>query len=337
LKETNLFEEKKMKFFIIAAFLIGLTCQLDADVSYEYGSIFPLKAVAVLHGETKDPIKNQSYSIIGSVSFYQYELLDNITVTVDIFGLPPHNVEAGLLRGLHIHTYGIVNVTSDVKSTCGSTGPHYNPLNVTHGSMNSTVRHLGDLGNVVTFKNGTIRSVYNVSGFDLYGPYSVIGRSVVLHESEDDYGTKDSDMSRSVGTSGARIACGVIGWDKSESGSVENGFFSYIWLSTNITTSIEITSNETNMGFWYIAFEDNQSKDESILKYIPFEDKQEKDHHLSFVGFEDQDSLLENHKKNFLNFIDVSNGIKSNTNSIVPTVPKVQQDSSLLRKKLFKL
>ncbi len=83
----------------------------------KYGSIFPLKAVAVLHGETKDPIKNQSYSIIGSVSFYQYELLDNITVTVDIFGLPPHNVEAGLLRGLHIHTYGIVNVTSDVKSS----------------------------------------------------------------------------------------------------------------------------------------------------------------------------------------------------------------------------
>jgi len=313
-----------MKIFIIAAFLIGLTCQLDADVSYEYGSIFPLKAVAVLHGETKDPIKNQSYSIIGSVSFYQYELLDNITVTVDIFGLPPHNVEAGLLRGLHIHTYGIVNVTSDVKSTCGSTGPHYNPLNVTHGSMNSTVRHLGDLGNVVTFKNGTIRSVYNVSGFDLYGPYSVIGRSVVLHESEDDYGTKDSDMSRSVGTSGARIACGVIGWDKSESGSVENGFFSYYMMSLNISM------NKTEPLQWltnFFNFEDRNLELAEVHDVIEeLEDETASD---NYVVKTDQ-ALL----KLFSNYLQ---NISVDDYSNDTTKDQITDSFAELRRKLFKL
>ncbi|MBS1134014.1 MAG: superoxide dismutase, Cu-Zn family, partial [Burkholderiaceae bacterium] len=36
------------------------------------------------------------------------------------------------------------------------------------------------------------------------GPYSVVNRAIVIHESPDDY------RSQPAGNSGARIACGVI-------------------------------------------------------------------------------------------------------------------------------
>jgi hypothetical protein len=198
-------------------------------------------------------------------------------VSVDILGLPTHSIESGLLKGLHIHTYGIMNATDDIKSSmrcsqdftcfgsclvksllffiaCASTGPHFNPTNTTHGSTDSQIRHHGDLGNVVVFRNGTIKTVYQVAGVDLFGPYSIIGRSVVLHESEDDFGLKSTEMSRTTGSSGARIACGVIGWDKSESNAVETGLFSETMTSFN--SFFDQLLDESNQIDGFLEFED---------------------------------------------------------------------------------
>lgn len=145
---------------------------------------------------------------------------------------------SSVLKGLHVHAYGILNATYDVQAKCASTGPHYNPYNTTHGSAISPVRHDGDLGNVPVNADGSIQYVYQVAGLELFGPFSIIGRSVVLHEKEDDFGVLDTQASKTTGSSGSRIACGVIGWDTSDSNAVEKGFFSESMLFLNIQTSI---------------------------------------------------------------------------------------------------
>jgi Cu-Zn family superoxide dismutase len=48
----------------------------------------------------------------------------------------------------------------------------------------------------------------------LYGEYSIIGRSVVVHANEDDLGQTNHPESLKTGNSGPRVACGVIGLSK---------------------------------------------------------------------------------------------------------------------------
>ncbi len=45
----------------------------------------------------------------------------------------------------------------------------------------------------------------------LTGPYSVIGRSFVVHKDTDDLGLGGYPDSKTTGHAGARLACGVIG------------------------------------------------------------------------------------------------------------------------------
>ena len=46
----------------------------------------------------------------------------------------------------------------------------------------------------------------------LYGPDSIIGRSLVIHAGEDDLGLENNAGSQSSGNSGPRIACCTIGF-----------------------------------------------------------------------------------------------------------------------------
>jgi len=45
----------------------------------------------------------------------------------------------------------------------------------------------------------------------LYGPFGIIGRTLVLHINEDDGGVHSDFGSLSSGNSGLRVACGIIG------------------------------------------------------------------------------------------------------------------------------
>ena len=136
-----------------------------------------------------------------------------------------------MFHGLHVHTYGILDPSQNVTIRCGSSGTHFNPVSLTHGDVTDVIRHVGDYGNVGSDNNGRIVAQISDKISKLSGPFSIIGRTVVLHQLQDDLGrgsNPDSKLTGSfffflhnlsykkynffkIGNSGARIACGVVG------------------------------------------------------------------------------------------------------------------------------
>jgi len=109
-------------------------------------------------------------------------------------------------HGFHIHALG------DLSNGCVSAGPHFNPFGVTHGGPKDTTRHVGDLGNIHAKQDGGEVSIDITDHMvSLIGQYSVVGRSLVVHEKEDDLGKGGNDESLKTGNAGGRLASGVIG------------------------------------------------------------------------------------------------------------------------------
>ena len=78
-------------------------------------------------------------------------------------------------------------------------------------AIRATARHEGDMGNVEADASGNAKLDYVDHQISLANDAkSAIGRSVVVHAKPDDLKTQPS------GDSGARIACGVIGWAKTQ-------------------------------------------------------------------------------------------------------------------------
>ncbi|KAJ1725691.1 Superoxide dismutase [Cu-Zn] [Coemansia erecta] len=149
-----------------------------------------VKAVAVLKGDE---------GVSGVVTFVQADENTKVQVQVKLQGLVPGQ------HGFHVHEYG------DNTNGCTSAGPHFNPKGMTHGAPCDEVRHVGDLGNVTANKEGKVDVVLEDSQVTLFGAHSVIGRTVVVHEGEDDLGKGGHELSASTGNAGGRQACGVIG------------------------------------------------------------------------------------------------------------------------------
>ena len=99
----------------------------------------------------------------------------------------------------------------DLTNGCVTAGPHWNPYKLTHAGPDDEVRHVGDMGNVKSDENGN--GLYQAEDrlVQLFGSFSIIGRSCVLHAKTDDLGKGGNDESLKTGNAGARIACGVIG------------------------------------------------------------------------------------------------------------------------------
>jgi len=150
-----------------------------------------VKAVCVLRGDA---------GVSGVIAFEQSQSGGNTSVKGKITGL-----KAGL-HGFHIHALG------DLSNGCVSAGPHFNPSNATHGGPKDSVRHVGDLGNVSASSDSSETAV-DLSDhlISLIGQHSIIGRSLVVHEKEDDLGKGGNDESLKTGNAGGRLACGVIG------------------------------------------------------------------------------------------------------------------------------
>jgi len=134
------------------------------------------------------------------------ELNEDMDGTTHIFGnltgLAPGK------HGIHIHEKG------DPRKCCDALGGHYNPFHKDHGNIKDTNRHVGDLGNITFDGSGKCQ----FSLFDkqklvrITGPYSVIGRSIIIHEGKDDLGLGGFEDSKTNGHSGKRVAYGIIGY-----------------------------------------------------------------------------------------------------------------------------
>ena len=138
--------------------------------------------------------------IEGYVEFIQIVGTTKVVVHLD-------NVPKGK-HGIHIHEYG------DLRDGCTSTCEHLNPKKTVHGGTteeSGTERHLGDLGNVKANSRGKVRQTIYEPTLQLK---QIVGRSVVIHEDEDDLGKGVFEDSLTTGHSGRRIGCGVIGWAK---------------------------------------------------------------------------------------------------------------------------
>ena len=111
-------------------------------------------------------------------------------------------------HGFHIHEAG------DMTDGCASACAHYNPYKKNHGDRLSGDRHVGDLGNLQANEFGECHFIFEDYLVKLSGDYSVIGRSLIIHEDEDDLGKGKEIDSLTTGHAGKRLVCGVIGYRK---------------------------------------------------------------------------------------------------------------------------
>lgn len=75
------------------------------------------------------------------------------------------------------------------------------------------MRHIGDLGNIEANDAGVAQIEILNPALSLFaGVRSIMGRSLVVHELTDDLGRAGTVDSVKSGSSGARIACGVVGF-----------------------------------------------------------------------------------------------------------------------------
>ena len=141
-------------------------------------------------------LKDKAGQQVGLATFT--EGTDGLRVEVTGVGLPPGP------KGIHIHAVGKCEQPDFV-----SAGAHFNPAGKKHGRLNPDGAHAGDLPNLmvtpvgaagldVTTRAVTLREVVPTS---LFG---VGGTSLVIHALPDDERTDPT------GSSGGRIACGVI-------------------------------------------------------------------------------------------------------------------------------
>jgi Cu-Zn family superoxide dismutase len=143
-------------------------------------------AVAVLH-------PTEGHEAHGVVRFEEAE--GGLRVVAEMEGLP-----AGSSHGSHVHLLG------DCRAPDGtSAGTHFNFLGSSKSPPADIDRITGDLGNIEAGADGRGRLEATLETASLQGPFSILGRSVIVH-------AKPNDPTQPpIGAAGARLACGVIG------------------------------------------------------------------------------------------------------------------------------
>ena len=142
--------------------------------------------------------------INGTVVFI--EDLDNNCVHIDI---QLYGLNKNAQHGFHVHESG------DLSAKCESMCAHFNPYGKTHGCPGMKERHVGDLGNLVTNKNGQAKYTMTDNYIKLRGSKAnILGRGLIIHADPDDCGKGNNPDSLKTGNSGKRIACAIIGYAK---------------------------------------------------------------------------------------------------------------------------
>lgn len=152
-----------------------------------------IKAIAFFDGE----------KIKGTVEFEETED-KQVLVKVNLKGFEPNTT-----HGFHVHESG------DLTSGCDSLCAHFNPYNQDHGGKDDSIRHVGDLGNLVADSEGKVSIEFSDHMIKLRGDEAnVIGRGLIVHADPDDCGKGSFPDSKTTGHSGKRIGCAIIGYSK---------------------------------------------------------------------------------------------------------------------------
>jgi Cu-Zn family superoxide dismutase len=185
--------------------------------------------------------------IYGSVTFKENRNSSWVTVKFDLVGFK----KEGKI-GCHVHEMGIIksNIPTrfsnsvSTKYTCMDAKGHFDPVNILKGSNyikhgpritnQGQSRHVGDLGNITVKKYGReyyCREIFRDPYIKLNGINSIIGRSLMIHEKEDDLGMgglicydgnlyidnkKIHKESQLTGNAGGRMSCSIIGIKKNK-------------------------------------------------------------------------------------------------------------------------
>ena len=150
-----------------------------------------MQAIAVFQGKLKG-----SY-----VTFYQNNKEDVVKINVHA-----KHLSAGK-HGFHVHKKGNL-----FKTDCSMCEGHWNPTNKQHGGLNDINSHAGDLGNIIANSQGEVNTHFSTDKLTLFGKNSIFGRSIIIHEDEDDLGRGGFHDSLETGHAGKRIDCAVIGY-----------------------------------------------------------------------------------------------------------------------------
>ncbi|KAJ3318692.1 Superoxide dismutase [Cu-Zn] [Boothiomyces sp. JEL0866] len=149
-----------------------------------------------------DTTTNLGANVTGTITLEQPDKDTKIKITLDISGLAPSST-----HGWHVH-----NLAVPASQNCTAAGPHFNPMNKTHGAPEDDIRHFGDLGNFVTDANGKATVTITDRLLSLFGdaPVNALNRGFVIHQNQDDLGKGNATTSLTTGNAGARLACGNI-------------------------------------------------------------------------------------------------------------------------------
>jgi len=110
-------------------------------------------------------------------------------------------------HGFHIHNAGDLRGEGCLGAcTHFHVGPPANHGDRPHPTKN-IIRHVGDLGNIELTGNQA-KYHYVLKGIKVEDLW---GRSLIVHEDEDDLGLGQEEDSKTTGHSGARIGCAIIG------------------------------------------------------------------------------------------------------------------------------
>lgn len=142
------------------------------------------KALAVVMGSNDYP------GISGKVRFYQAPC--GVLVYADIIGLPKASECAEPVFGFHIHSGNKCAGTAE--DPFADAMSHYNPNNCPHP------HHAGDMPPLFG-NSGRALLIFLTDRFTVE---EIIGKTVIIHSSPDDFTTQPS------GNSGKKIACGKI-------------------------------------------------------------------------------------------------------------------------------
>ena len=175
------------KFALLTAALVAPMLVMGQQADGGKDKDATIRAICILKPMSKSNVK-------GTIWFVQTG--HKVMIKGEVTGLKEGK------HGFHIHEFGDL---TDAKGM--STGGHFNPTNKKHGKPSDEERHVGDLGNIVADKDGKAKINMTDTVISLHGKHSIVGRAVVIHEDEDDFG-------QPVGHAGNRLAAGVVGLTK---------------------------------------------------------------------------------------------------------------------------